>query len=542
LIQLLADSSARVRFFAATSLGKLGKREAIPAIETMLRQNADKDPYLRHAGAMALTWIGDVDTLVKAANDESSPVRMASLLAMRRLQRPEIAMFLHDTDPRIVLEAARAINDEPINGAAPDLAMLISATPPNTTSAPAEEKEALLRRVLNANFHVGTIQAAKALAGFAARTDGPDNMRAEALEELSDWEHPSGRDRVIGLWRPVAATRYRETAVRSLEPILSDLLRKAPESVTIAAIRAAKQLEITNAAPILSGLVTSSNLNANVRIEALKALSTLDMPEFEKTLNVAQSDPNEELRKAATELQALTTRSDAAEKLAGTLQNGTTGEKQAALAALGAVKTPAAENVLEKWLDRLIAGQIPKELQLDLIEAAGKHPSPRIKQKVAKYEASKPKDDVLASYDECQFGGNPDAGKKIFFERADVQCLRCHKINGVGGDVGPDLSHVSAQKDRRYLLESIVFPNRQIAQGYESVMVTLKNDDSYAGVFKSENDNELVLNTPQTGLVTIKKKDIETRQKSLSPMPEGMAQILSKRDLRDLIAYLSTQK
>ena len=181
-------------------------------------------------------------------------------------------------------------------------------------------------------------------------------------------------------------------------------------------------------------------------------------------------------------------------------------------------------------------------MQLDLLEAAGKHPSPGIKQKVAKYEASKPKEDVLISYQECLFGGNPDAGKKIFFERADVQCLRCHKVNGQGGDVGPDLSHVSAQKDRRYLLESIVFPNRQIAQGYESVMVTLKNDESYAGVFKSENDNELVINTPQSGLVTVKKRDIETRQKSLSPMPEGMAQILSKRDLRDLIAYLSTLK
>jgi quinoprotein glucose dehydrogenase len=558
LIKLLTDSSGRVRFFAAMSLGKLGKREAIPAIESMLRENADKDPYVRHAGAMALTWIGDVDALIDAGKDGSSPVRMGALLAMRRLQRDEIAMFLHDRDPFIVLEAARAINDEPINGAAQDLAALITNTPNFPSSTPGTnapndslsatggegrgEEEALLRRVLNANFHVGTAQTAKALASYAARKDAPNNMRAEALEQLADWEHPSGRDRVVGLWRPVAATRYRGTAVQSLEPILSDLLRTAPESVTIAAIRAAKQLEITNVAPILSSLVTSTNLNANVRIEALKALSTLDSATFEKALNVAQSDPNEEVRKAATELQALATRSDAAEKLAATLQNGTTGEKQAALAALGALKTPAAEDVLEKWLDRLIVGEVPKELQLDLLEAAGKHPTPAIKQKVSKYDASKPKEDVLVSYEECLSGGNPEAGKKIFFERADVQCLRCHKISGQGGDVGPDLSHIGSQKDPRYLLESIVFPNRQIAQGYESVMVTLKNDDSFAGVFKSENADELVINTPQSGLVTIKKKDIETRQKSLSPMPEGMAQILSKRDLRDLIAYLSSLK
>jgi quinoprotein glucose dehydrogenase len=459
---------------------------------------------------------------------------------MRRLQSEEINMFLHDRDPWIVLEAARAINDEPINGAAPDLAMLISETP-NFAATP-EEKEALLRRVLNANFHVGTTHTAKALAGYAARDDAPDNMRAEALEQLADWEHPSGRDRVIGLWRPMAATRYRETAVQSLEPILGDLLRNSPPSVTIAAIRAAKQLEITNVAPILSGLVTASNLNASVRIEALRALSTLDMPALQKALNVAQSDPNEELRKAATELQAVAKTSDAADKLAATLEKGTVGEKQAAFAALGALKLPAADEALANWLDKLMAGHVPKELELDLLEAAGKRSSPEVKQKLAKYQASKPKDDVLASYEDALFGGNPEAGKKIFFERADVQCVRCHRINGQGGDVGPDLSHVAAQKDRRYLLESVVFPNRQIAPGYEGIMVTLKNDESYAGVFKSENENELVINTPQSGLVTIKKKDIETRQKSLSPMPEGMAQILSKRDLRDMIAFLSAQK
>src|SRR5204862_4619685 len=116
LIQLLRDPVPRVRFFAATSLGKLGRREALPPVFTMLRQNADADPYLRHAGVMALTWIGDTDALVRAAKDNSPAVRMAVRLALRRFERAEIALFLQDPAPAIVLEAARAINDVPING------------------------------------------------------------------------------------------------------------------------------------------------------------------------------------------------------------------------------------------------------------------------------------------------------------------------------------------------------------------------------------------------------------------------------------------
>src|SRR5712671_5781400 len=81
--------------------------------------------------------------------------------------------------------------------------------------------EPLIRRVLNANFHFGTAESARALALFAARSNAAVNMRVEALEELADWPHPSGRDRVVGLWRPVAGQRPREDAVEALKPMLA---------------------------------------------------------------------------------------------------------------------------------------------------------------------------------------------------------------------------------------------------------------------------------------------------------------------------------
>src|SRR5204863_5341166 len=112
--QLKADD-LRVRFHAAMALAKLGKVDAVPPVLDMLRDNADKDAYLRHAGVMVLLDCADRETLLAVAKDRSPAVRMAALLTMRRQGSAEAARFLGDPEPKLVLEAARAINDAPIN-------------------------------------------------------------------------------------------------------------------------------------------------------------------------------------------------------------------------------------------------------------------------------------------------------------------------------------------------------------------------------------------------------------------------------------------
>jgi quinoprotein glucose dehydrogenase len=59
---------------------------------------------------------------------------------------------------------------------------------------------------------------------------------------------------------------------------------------------------------------------------------------------------------------------------------------------------------------------------------------------------------------------------------------------------------------------------------------------------KSENDKRLVLNSPEDGIVTIPASDITGRERGLSAMPEGMNNVLSKQDLRNLVEYLSNLK
>ncbi|MGH7968096.1 MAG: HEAT repeat domain-containing protein, partial [Limisphaerales bacterium] len=534
---LLKDPNPRARFFAAISVGKFGRSDAVPGLFEMLRSNADADPFLRHAGVMGLVKIDDVDALLAAAHDPSRSVRLAVLLALRRLNRPEIALFLHDEDPGLVLEAARAINDEPITGATQDLAALIdspqmsrylSGEPMIPASVPKDVAgklglEALLRRVLNANFHFGTATTARALAGFAARSDAPEPLRVEALSDLGDWEHPAGIDRVIGLWRPVAAVRPAEVAAEALQMQLGDLVRHAPESVSVAALGSVGRLHMTSASALLDEALKDPKVSSEVRGKALGTIAALELPTLEASLELARKDPDEDLRRIATRLEGRLDSSKSAARLATVLETGTIGEKQAAFVALSTVPGASADELVGHWLDRLRSGELPKELRLDVVEAASKRSSRALKQKLRRYESSFPKDDPLASYEDAMYGGSAAEGKKIFFERPAAQCVRCHRIEGQGGDVGPDLSHVGAQKDRQYLLESIVMPNKQIAQGFDSVMVLLKNGDSQAGVLKSESPEKLVINTPDNGLVNIDKSNIQMRKAALSPMPEGMA-------------------
>jgi len=547
LIKLLADAEARPKFFAGIALGKLGRQEALPALLEMLRANDNQDRYLRHAGVMGLVRCADTETLRRLSEDKSVGVRMAAIVALRRMEKAEVAAFLQDSEPHLRAEAARAINDLPISAALPQLAALIDnvsqlSALPAATEGTVGPRDPILRRVINANFRLGRQSHAGALAGFAANTNAPDVLRAEALSALGEWPKPSGRDRVTGLWRPLAP-REAKVAAAALQPHLSELLRSSSNPVRLGTVKAAAQLGITDAAAMIFDLAADTGQPAALRIEALKSLASFKDAKLADALKLALIDSDESLRKEATRIQAQLRPQDATPQIKATLEQGTNSEKQAALAALGSLTNdPAADELLLHWLDKLLARQVPAEWQLDLLDAAAKRTAPTFVAKLRQFEESRPAGDDLRSWRECLVGGNAAAGRKIFLERAEVSCVRCHKIKGEGGETGPDLTGIGTRKTREYLLESIVLPNKEVAVGFESVIVTMQNGTTYAGTVKSDTAAELELNSPEDGLLKLKKTEIKSRERGLSGMPEELRQVLTKQDLRDLVEFLSGLK
>jgi quinoprotein glucose dehydrogenase len=532
LTGLTRDPYPRARYFALMALGKLGNPEAAPTILAAIDANHDRDAYIRHAGVMALVNLNDPNILAQAAHDNARSVRLAATLAYRKLVRPEISVMLADEDPQIVLEAARAIHDVPIESAMPQLAALVTRT---------NVPDFAMMRVLNANFRLGKLEHGIALSEYASRKNAPENLRAEAIRYLSMWGQPPARDVLLGLWRPLEPRDARGASL-ALRGDLEELLTTGPEAVRLAAIEAAKRLETSEVAGTLFAILTNAPSSSAMKVASLQALRQFKDSRLGEAINYASQSNDEALRKEATVAATQSRPVNALAQIMNVLDKGAIGEKQIAFAALGNLPGLAADAMFIPWLDRLQTGKLDPALQLDILEAAAKRNDAGIKAALARYEASRPKNDDLAPYREVLYGGDAAAGKKLFFERADLACQRCHKINGEGGEVGPDLSHVGGKNPREYILESILFPNKKIAPGFESVLVKLKDGPAYAGIVKNENETTLEINSPEDGLVKVDKAKIESRTPGLSPMPVDIAATVSKRDLRDLVEFLASQK
>jgi quinoprotein glucose dehydrogenase len=538
LVPLLSDDVPRVRMQAAISLGRSARslsdedrHRALQAVCTLLRENADRDRYIRHGAVMALVGLASADELAPI-RDESSAVPLGVLLALRRLKSPAIRQFLSDSDPPLVVEAARAIHDVPIPEALPDLAKLLESG--------IHLGDSSLHRALNAHFRLGKAEDAEAVASFAAQLDAPDRLRVEAIRMLGAWEKPGRRDRVTGAAQDLG-TRDSSIASQAMRRHVAEIL-SGPHAVCEEAVRIVGRLGLKESGPALMRLLGDRHASPTTRVQAMEGLDALNDSQLSRAIRLALADPEPRVRNAGRRVFARRQPEEVVAELRSTLDKGQIIERQTALTLLGDSPGATADSVLSRWLDRLLANEAPGEIRLELLEAAKRRRSADIQKKLAQYASSRKKGDPVADYQETLLGGDAAAGREIFFNKTETACLRCHKVQGQGGDVGPDLTGIGAKQTRQYLLESIVDPNRQIAKGFETVVLTLQNGRIVSGVLKEENAQQIKLITPEGESLVVAKKEIDDRQTGRSAMPEDVIKHLSKYELRDLIEFLASLK
>ncbi len=526
----LRDSAPRVQFFAAQGLGKLGDEASTAPLLALLERNADRDAYLRHAASYALSKIGRNAALDAAAKSPSKAVRLGVLLTYRHLESPRVAQFLGDSDAYLVREAAEAINDADISNAVGPLAGKLS------TATPSDEP--LVERSLNANYRLGGAERAQALANYATNDKASPEMRAEALLQLGLWGKTPQRDRIVGVFRPLPARDGKDGAA-ALSSALPKVFGAAPEPVQVAALEAVKTLELSSASPVLVAAVANPQVPADVRAGALRLLDTLDAKETQDAISAAEKSGVPALRLAALQIVARRTPDRALPIIQRLIADGSDVEQRAAFVALGELQRPETPKMLITALDQLAAGKIKPGAQLELVETAEKSTAPAVKARWDRQKAAwESSGDPLASYSFALAGGDPRRGAGQFFGNAVLPCARCHVVGSDGGEAGPNLSRIGKDKTPQYLLESVIKPSAHIAAGFDIVTLQLVNGEAETGSIASESPTQIVLKRADGTSATFDVKQVKQRTVAPSSMPEIYGQVMTREQLRDVVAFL----
>lgn len=135
--------------------------------------------------------------------------------------------------------------------------------------------------------------------------------------------------------------------------------------------------------------------------------------------------------------------------------------------------------------------------------------------------------------------GNAARGKSLFHTEGAAQCAGCHRVGHEGRAFGPDLNDLRRKYNRAQLLEQLLQPSKIIAPEFKTLTVTLRDDSEVSGFVLQRNATELVLRDATLTEHRVKVSDVkESRESTLSAMPEGLLAPLTAQEAADLLEYL----
>ncbi len=369
---------------------------------------------------------------------------------------------------------------------------------------------------------------------------------------------------------PSASPQLRVTALETLgmvgggnkervEQLATELLSNPDDAIRAASIRAIRDLRLVTLAPRLVASLAEAYRTVEERrqiVDTLGALRVEGWPFLDRSdpgVELVQDDLQSLLTNPAaesvhTEILLLLAQLDPGRAVAaaGPLLQSTDPRTQAvAIDVLGVQRTEA-----EAIARRFIAGKLPAAVLPHVAAALQKHVARDTTGELAPLmnqlfqnglQLSLEPNEVKRIEELVATSGNAEHGKQLFLDQEKSQCAKCHRLEGVGGQVGPDLSKIWETHSVAKLLESIVTPSREIKEGYAAWTVETASGQVYSGLKLTDNSREVVLRDTSGRDVRIAKPEIETleaSQKSL--MPEGTIAPLTFTELIDLLAFLKS--
>ena len=606
LIFALSDPNAAMRFRAATALGRIGDAQAVPALIDHLTEKDFFARYANFTALNRIGKVDPSvwDKIVSALSSEKPEIRSGATYAMRNAYDQslvsDLSNYANNASNPIAGRAAALEALAPLTKQVKPWTGKWWGTQPQRGGPPPHDLEWSGTTNAQGTLRNSLEDPDKAVraAAIAAQQITPDPALGDLLAKLfkSEKDLKTRKD----ILKALAASKAPAAAA-----LVTEILKNAksnselvPEALTLAANAGGDAMRDAVANLLSSDLPAA--IRTDTAVQAVEALGKMKDAKAAPALALRTGDTQPRVAIAATlALGQVNNRVSLDALLDRLLHDNRTDVRRSAAVALANVKSrdaiPALLEVykdkeigkdaikalcatpdlkaLDAYLDgvsspdgtlrsdaRRAIGSIKKEA-LPLIEAR-LDTNPLSTQAISEIQGVYAKDipnekdrtSKLWKFDTKKLAplafenfakanhGNADNGKKLF-KAENMACIKCHKVGNEGADIGPILNGVGTKYDRQFLIESVLYPSKQILDGYQQTIVRLKDGDVQSGVIKGETDTEITLYDAAATKTIIKKSDIKDRDHGkLSLMPEGLHTSLKPEEFVDLIAYLETLK
>jgi putative heme-binding domain-containing protein len=533
------DELARVAWQMSMGYG-------VPQDGLIFELKTSKNAALRVLAARALPdFYAETDVpyfeLEELVLDESPTVRLEAVVAAAKIQSPEaikVALKVLDKPMDSFIERALwlAVHATAPQWKKPPFEILNSLPPKHLAFLVEKEGSAellgVVRTMLAQKGESMPPETRRGLLAALVRKGEPGDMLMALKLGVKD-------QAVLEDLTAAAAQRGFKTPVGA-EEVLLGILKDGNEAQKAAACVLAGAWRLRSADALIRELLKAGE---GTRAPALMALSRLGEPAetFEAFVNDAKQPWP--LRTAALTVLAEKKPVLAGQLAAASLSSITDAETlRAWLVPL--LSREAALGALAKALDEKPCSAEAAKLAMTTLTAAGRGDAVLttafgkilgVKNTVPAYDAAW----VVALAAEVKAHGDAVKGKAVF--NAPLSgCIACHKIGGQGGIVGPELNAVGRGVPVELLIEAVVWPNRQIKEGYVATTLTLKDGRKLQGYKVSEAGGEMQLRELASGQTSrFTAAQIAERQEAGSLMPEGLIINMTREDLRNLVAYLA---
>jgi putative membrane-bound dehydrogenase-like protein len=571
LVEALKHDNLFWRRHAQRLLVERGKKDVLPALIEAAR-DPGVDEIGLNAGVIHALWtihgLGALDganpdataAAFAALKHRSAGVRRNAVQVLPRDAKSVAAILsaglTQDPDAQVRLLALLALADQPATQTAGEAVVDVLSDPVNAedrwipdaaTSAAAKNSVYFLRALSAKKGPSAKLLAVTAIVAEHYARGGPVDSVGGVLAELGKAD-PKAADAVVhGLAKGWPAARAPKLGARVEQDLERLVPRLSPARrgvlVKLAAAWGSKKFEkyAAEVSRALLAQIKDASLQTEERIAAARefaAHGALDKETVRALLDVLSPRTPPEL--AAGILGALEV-SEAPE--AGGLILDRLPGLTPSLRAAGLRTVLTRPDWTRALLDRAGKGDLQlTELSLDQQQALANHPNAFIRKRargLLKRGGVLPNADRQKVLDELmpivKLKGDAAAGKVVFKN----QCAKCHVHGGEGTRIGPDLTGMAVHP-KEHLLTDIIDPSRSVEANFRAYTVTTKKGLVITGLLASESKTAIELFDSEGKKQTILRsniEDINTSKKSL--MPDGFEKLLSRKELTDLLEFLT---